>query len=68
MSEKHNNVKNILTKLLNEVCLDVESEPHLIPDTKEAFSLRSVNTSEEARLLQPRDSGKKDKKPSSTCG
>ena len=68
MSERPDTVKNTLTKLLNKVCLGVESEPHLIPDTKEAFSLRSVNTSEEARLLQPRASGKKGKKPSSTCG
>ena len=50
VNERHDNVKNIMTKLLNNVCLDVKFEPHLIPATREAFPLKSANTSEEARL------------------
>ena len=48
--ERHDNVKDTLTKLLSKVCRDVESEPHLIPITKERFELKSANVTDEARL------------------
>ena len=35
---------------MNRVCIDVESEPHLIPITNERFDLRSANCTDEARL------------------
>ena len=48
--ERHDNVKDTLTKLLNRICIDVESEPHLIPVTNERFDLKSANRTDEARL------------------
>ena len=48
--ERHDNLKDTLTKLLSKVCRDVESEPHLIPITKERFELKSANVMDEARL------------------
>ena len=48
--ERHDNVKDTLTKLLSRVCKDVQSEPHLIPITKERFDLKSANCTDEARL------------------
>ena len=48
--ERHDNIKDTLTKLLSRVCLDVESEPHLIPVTNERFRLRSANIRDDARL------------------
>ena len=50
VAERHDNVKNTLTTLLSKVCVDVESEPHLAPITREQFSYRTANTSDEARL------------------
>ena len=50
VAERHDNVKNILTKLLTKVCRDVKSEPRLIPINGESFDLRSANTTNEARL------------------
>ena len=50
VNERHDNIKNTLTSLLTKVCLDVESEPHLIPVTNELFVKKTANTSEEARL------------------
>ena len=48
--QRHDTVKNTLTKLLSRVCKDVEEEPHLIPVTNEQFERRSANTTNEARL------------------
>lgn len=48
--QRHDTVKNTLTKLLSRVCKDVEEEPHLIPVTNEQFERRSANTADEARL------------------
>ena len=33
VNERHDNIKNILTKLFNKVCLGVESELYLIPNS-----------------------------------
>ena len=48
--ERHDNVKNTLTSLLNKVCVDVESEPHLIPVTNETLVYKTANTKDDARL------------------
>jgi hypothetical protein len=48
--ERHDNVKNTLTSLLNKVCVDVESEPHLIPVTNETLAYKTANTKDDARL------------------
>ncbi len=48
--ERHDNIKDTLTKLLSRVCHDVESEPHLISVTNERFQLKSANISDDARL------------------
>ena len=48
--ERHDNVKNTLTSLLNKVCVDVESEPHLIPVTNETLQYKTANTKDDARL------------------
>ena len=48
--ERHDNIKDTLTKLLSRVCHDVESEPHLIPVTNERFQLKSANATDDARL------------------
>ena len=50
VSERHDNIKNILTKLFTKVCRDVKSEPQLIPINGESFDLRSANMTNEARL------------------
>ena len=39
-----------MTSVLNRVCVDVESEPRLIPVTKEVFRLKSTNREDGARL------------------
>ena len=51
VNERHDNIKNLLTRLLAKVCHDVvESEPHLIPVSGETFQLKTANTQDEARL------------------
>jgi hypothetical protein len=47
--ERHDSIKNTLTTMLTKVCLDVESEPHLIPITKKTFTNKTANTKDEAR-------------------
>ena len=46
---RHNEVRDITTSLLNEVCKDVHKEPPLIQLTGETFEQRTANTSDEAR-------------------
>lgn len=50
VNERHDNIKNTLTTLLDKVCVDVESEPHLIPITNETFHHRTANSTDDARL------------------
>ena len=50
VSKRHDNIRDLITSLLNRVCHNVQAEPHLIPITDEVFRLASTNTSEEARL------------------
>ena len=50
ISNRHDNIRDLLTICLNKVCTDVQVEPHLIPVSNENFKYKSANVSEEARL------------------
>ena len=50
VSKRHDNVRDLFTALLDKVCVNVQTEPHLIPLENERFDLRTANTSSEARL------------------
>ena len=50
ISQRHDHTRDLLTTLLDKVCVDVESEPHLIPITGETMQLRSANTNDDSRL------------------
>ena len=47
---RHNQIRNITAKLLNEICSDVQLEPQLQKLSGEQFEARTANKSEEARL------------------
>ena len=47
---RHNEIRDVMATLLSEVCHDVCTEPHLQPLNGEAFSLRSTNANDGARL------------------
>jgi len=49
ISCRHNEIRDILAKMMDEVCRDVEIEPSLIPLTGENLK-RTANDSNEARL------------------
>jgi hypothetical protein len=42
--------RNTLTTFLDKVCVDVESEPHLLPVTNETLQYKTANTKDDARL------------------
>ena len=46
----HNNVRDITTNMLSELCKGVTSEPVLLPLTGETFVKKSTKTSDEACL------------------
>ena len=49
---RHNQIRDLIINFLIESgCKDIVREPHLLPLTGETFTLRSVNTSQEARLV-----------------
>ena len=50
MSQKHDNVRDMFTVLLEKCCTNVQSEPHLSDLQGEAFNLRTANTLQGARL------------------
>ena len=50
VAQRHDNLRDLFTTLLNKVCNNVQSEPHLIPLDNESFDLRSTITSSDARL------------------
>ena len=50
ITRRHDSLKDLLTVLLDKVCVDVQSEPHLLPVTDEIMRLKSANTEEGARL------------------
>ena len=47
---RHNEIRDLTAELLHEVCYDVQTEPKLNPVTEEIFSLKTANTSDEARV------------------
>ena len=47
---RHNQIRDLEAKLLEEVCKDVQTEPKLLPLTGEVFQFRTANTRPEARL------------------
>ena len=47
---RHNEIRDITTKWLTDVCTDVEKEPQLQPLTGETILPRSANKQEEARV------------------
>ena len=47
---RHNEVRDILSDSLRDVCSEVTVEPSLVPVTGEQFELRSASTDSEARL------------------
>jgi len=49
ISCRHNEIRDILAKLLDEVCRDVDIEPALLPLTGENFN-KTSNSTNEARL------------------
>ena len=56
ISKRHDNLRDFLTVLLNKTCVDVQSEPHLLPIETEQFRLRSANTNDDSRLdIKARD-------------
>ena len=50
VSQRHDNVRDMFTALLDKCCTNVQSEPHLADLRGESFNLRSANTSQGARL------------------
>ena len=47
---RHNELRDFSADLLNDVCHDVEIEPHLQPLQGETFALKSTTTDDDARL------------------
>lgn len=47
---RHDEVRDLTAQMLREVCHDVRVEPELLPTGGRSFTLRSVNTAEDARL------------------
>ena len=50
LSIRHNEISDVTATFLSEVCHDVCTEPHLQPLDGEAFSLRSANANDVAKL------------------
>ena len=50
VSQRHDNIRDLFTILLDKVCKNVQLEPHLLPLEGESFDLLTANKSEEARL------------------
>ena len=47
---RHDNIRDLLTNLLEKVCKDVESEPHLQKVTSEVMDHQTANTEDDSRL------------------
>ena len=50
VSIRHNDIRDLTTNILGEVCSDVEVEAKLIPLTGEQLQYRSATTGDGARL------------------
>jgi hypothetical protein len=49
-SIRHNRIRDIIAQFMTEVCLNVATEPVLMPLTGEIFRLRTTSTNDNARL------------------
>ena len=50
VSIRHNNLRDLIARIVSEVCKDTEIEPKLLPLSGEEFHRRTTNRSNEARL------------------
>ena len=50
VSQRHDNIRDMFTSLLDKCCTNVQAEPHLTDLQGETFNYRTANTSSEARL------------------
>ena len=50
VAQRHDNLRDLLTFLLDKVCRNVQAEPHLLPVTGEKLLYTTANRSDEARL------------------
>ena len=56
VSLRHNELRDIISEMLSEVCKDVKREPELQPLTGEKLRYKTANTDQRARLdLSARD-------------
>ncbi|XP_057302766.1 uncharacterized protein LOC130636933 [Hydractinia symbiolongicarpus] len=49
VTRRHNDIRDLTSKLLKDVCHDVQLEPNLLPLTGERFDLKSVKTGDDCR-------------------
>lgn len=49
VTRRHNDIRDLTSKLLKDVCHDVQLEPNLLPLTGERFDLKSVKTGDDYR-------------------
>ena len=47
---RHDNLRDFFTVLLNKVCFNVQNEPHLLPVTNETLQYRTANIEDGTRL------------------
>ena len=50
VTNRHDNLRDFFTVLLNKVCINVQNEPHLLSVTNETFQYRTANIEDGARL------------------
>ena len=50
VSQRHDAIRNLFTSLLENICIDVEAEPHLTPIRGGQMILKTANTKDDARL------------------
>ena len=53
INQRHDNIRNLFTVLLNKVCTNVASEPHLTPFSGEHLNFLSSNRQDDARPGSP---------------
>ena len=50
VTNRHDNLRDFFTVLLNKVCINVQNEPHLLPVANETFQYRTANIEDGAHL------------------
>lgn len=50
VTQRHNDLRNLTTKLLSDVCKDIETEPVLNDLSGEAFEVKTANRRDGARV------------------